>query len=114
MKKELVYIVLGLFLAGLIVASCKKWDEGEDFVHATIYSEVEDNLTVKFSATVIRPSTAQWLDVNSYFWDFGDGNTSTEKAPIHSYEMPKEYLVTLTAKGKGFETTQRKSVTPSL
>lgn len=29
-------------------------------------------------------------------WDFGDGNTSTQPAPMHSYSLPGEYMVTLT------------------
>ena len=31
----------------------------------------------------------------SWFWDFGDGNTSTQKDPIHSYGAEGDYLVTL-------------------
>lgn len=31
----------------------------------------------------------------SYFWDFGDGNTSTEEAPTHVYHNPGLYDVTL-------------------
>ncbi len=32
---------------------------------------------------------------DSYFWDFGDGNTSTEFEPIHQYERAGTYDVTL-------------------
>lgn len=32
----------------------------------------------------------------SYFWDFGDGNTSTEFEPIHAYSTNGDYTVTLT------------------
>ena len=32
----------------------------------------------------------------SYAWDFGDGNTSTEQNPVHSYEKKGTYNVTLT------------------
>ena len=33
-----------------------------------------------------------------YFeWDFGDGNTSTERNPWHTYTQPNDYVVTLTA-----------------
>jgi len=33
----------------------------------------------------------------SYEWDFGDGNTSTEKSPTHVYASGGDYTVTLTA-----------------
>lgn len=32
----------------------------------------------------------------SYTWDFGDGESSTESAPQHTYEYPGWYNVTLT------------------
>ncbi len=36
----------------------------------------------------------------SYFWDFGDGNTSTEKDPLnHTYAKPGEYRVKMRADG---------------
>jgi len=35
----------------------------------------------------------------SYLWDFGDGNTSTEESPVHVYETPDIYEVTLTVTG---------------
>lgn len=37
--------------------------------------------------------------VKSYAWDFGDGNTSTEKNPTHLYDTAGDYVVTLTAMG---------------
>ena len=44
--------------------------------------------------------TIQFTDTstnaNTYFWDFGDGNTSTEKNPIHTYQDDGEYVVTHT------------------
>lgn len=36
-------------------------------------------------------------DANSYFWDFGDGETSDETSPYHLYENPGAYTVTLIA-----------------
>ncbi|RRJ93049.1 PKD domain-containing protein [Flavobacterium macacae] len=35
-------------------------------------------------------------DYESFFWDFGDGTTSTELNPIHTYLIPKDYVATLT------------------
>jgi PKD repeat protein len=36
-----------------------------------------------------------------YSWDFGDGNTSTISNPVHVYEIPGEYEVTLVVTGDG-------------
>lgn len=37
--------------------------------------------------------------VTSWRWDFGDGKESTEQNPIHSYEKPDKYVVTLNVEG---------------
>lgn len=34
---------------------------------------------------------------DSYFWDFGDGNTSTEENPVHTYATAGTYVVQLNA-----------------
>jgi PKD repeat protein len=40
-------------------------------------------------------------DVTSRLWDFGDGTTSTELAPVHVYTTPGDYTVSLTVEGPG-------------
>ena len=37
--------------------------------------------------------------INSWTWDFGDGESSTEKNPVHQYKEPGKYVVVLTIKG---------------
>ncbi len=37
--------------------------------------------------------------INSYLWDFGDGETSTEMNPVHTFTGADEYIVTLTVTG---------------
>lgn len=32
---------------------------------------------------------------NAFYWDFGDGNSSTDENPVHYYDGPGEYIVTL-------------------
>jgi hypothetical protein len=57
-----------------------------------------------FSATPLSgaaPLSVQFSDLcspvpSSWFWDFGDGNTSTLQNPIHVYATPGSYTVTLT------------------
>lgn len=48
--------------------------------------------------------TVQFTDqsagtVQGYFWDFGDGNTSTQQNPIHTYAAGGSYTVCLIANG---------------
>ena len=44
--------------------------------------------------TVIFSHTSS-LTPSSYAWDFGDGNISEEAAPVHTYETPGTYTVSL-------------------
>ncbi|MFC1551153.1 PKD domain-containing protein [Candidatus Latescibacterota bacterium] len=38
-------------------------------------------------------------DITSWSWDFDDGTTSTEQHPLHAYEKPGMYIVTLNIEG---------------
>ncbi|MEM8533246.1 MAG: PKD domain-containing protein [Chloroflexota bacterium] len=49
--------------------------------------------TVAFSSTL---STDPEGDAMDYRWDFGDGNTSDEANPVHTYTQPGAYNVQLT------------------
>lgn len=59
--------------------------------------------TVKFSTSLQSDKkTVKFTDSStetpdSWFWDFGDGQTSTEQNPTHTYATPGSYTVTLTA-----------------
>ncbi len=45
----------------------------------------------------------------TYLWDFGDGNTSTEESPNHTYSSSGNYLVVLKAnKGKKTSTEEKR------
>ena len=37
--------------------------------------------------------------IASWKWEFGDGKTSTDRHPIHQYDKPGEYIVTLYVDG---------------
>ena len=41
------------------------------------------------------------INSTGFEWDFGDGNTSTEENPVHTYAADGNYEVTLTASGAG-------------
>jgi len=45
----------------------------------------------------------------TYLWDFGDGNTSTEESPSHTYSTSGNYLIILKAeKGKKSSTAEKR------
>ena len=50
-------------------------------------------------------------NTSSYFWDFGDGSTSTKRNPTHTYSDTGTYQVTLIVKDSICADTQTKQVT---
>ena len=56
------------------------------------FSFVNNNGTVSF--TDFSSNATNW------FWDFGDGNTSTEQNPTHTYDPIGNYTATLTVNGQ--------------
>lgn len=48
---------------------------------------------------ICAPSTVQFTNSSmggdTYLWDFGDGTTSTEATPQHTFDEPGEYLVSM-------------------
>lgn len=47
--------------------------------------------------------------VESWLWDFGDGTTSPEQSPTHTYVASGKYTVTLTVTGPGGSDTETKT-----
>ncbi len=51
-------------------------------------------------------------NATSYSWDFGDGNSSTEENPVHTYDMAGTYTVELTASNdEGATATREETIT---
>jgi PKD repeat protein len=54
--------------------------------------------TAPFQVTFTNQSTGQ---IDTYTWDFGDGQTSADQSPSHTYAQPGTYTVTLIVTGPG-------------
>ena len=67
-------------------------------------------------STGSAPLTVQFMDTSTYFpsawlWNFGDGQTSTERNPTHTYAAQGSYTVTLRATNeKGFDDSGGKNI----
>lgn len=69
------------------------------------YVEIVDNVSIDFVANNTAPCLGDqisFVDISSptpttWSWDFGDGNTSTDQFPNHTYATAGTYEVSLTA-----------------
>ncbi|MES2894351.1 MAG: PKD domain-containing protein [Bacteroidota bacterium] len=52
-------------------------------------------ITSNCATPLQRQFTDQSIGADEWAWDFGDGNTSNERNPIHTYRVPGDYRVTL-------------------
>jgi PKD repeat protein len=51
--------------------------------------------------------TNKSMNATEYIWDFGDGTTSTEVHPTHTFVVPGTYIIQLTAKNEEAEDISR-------
>ena len=84
-------------LLALVLGSCEKTPEPTAQFAFTV-----TDLEVTF--------TNESDDATSYSWDFGDGNTSIETSPVHTYADYGLYSVSMTATGEGGDASVTKDV----
>lgn len=90
------YNTAGVYSVKLTVANAA----GNDVYQQPAYITVEAAPTAGFTQ-IVNNSTVTFVNLtigaDTYSWDFGDGTTSAEKNPEHTYATPDAYTVTLTA-----------------
>ena len=95
----------------LITAACQKDSNPDPNIYTPIASF---DFTTTTTGSVIRVSFLNYSEnADKYLWEFGDGNTSTQKNPVKDYPRPvsglREYNVVLTAYDTVNNTLNRKS-----
>lgn len=92
MKNILLNIMWIIALAGGIFA-CNKYELGDP--PASTQANFSYTLTNDGNAPCEMVLENISLNATGYFWDFGNGITSTEKDPTVAYDTPGLYTVTL-------------------
>ena len=82
--------MMSLLVLTIVAFSCSSSDDGPKPPTADFFFEV-NGTEVTF--------TSQMSNVESFEWFFGDGTKGTEANPVHAYETPDTYKVTLNIKG---------------
>jgi len=83
-------ILIFLCIMTCFLSSCTKEETRPEFPLSAIIFHSVAGKQVAFTA--LTHSAVNWS------WDFGDGETSTEKNPVHVYDEGGYYIATLTAK----------------
>lgn len=85
--------------------------------YITVTAPVNEPPSASFSAAPVSgevPLTVKFTDkstgtIDSWYWDFGDGTSSTEQNPTHIYTSPGKYTVTLTVSNAAGSNTDTKA-----
>lgn len=86
--KVLMWSIIGSIL---VFVSCKEEEEPTPDPVASFQYEVSTTNYLEVQFTNFSENST------SYAWDFGDGNTSTEESPLHTFASADTYTVKLTA-----------------
>jgi len=96
------YSLFTLVAITAIMFSCGK-DSLPPVVQMFAEPDADNPYIINFKTTV--------ENVTSYAWDFGDGETSTEANPSHTYAMSGDYTAKVTVTGEGGTSEATKIVT---
>jgi hypothetical protein len=94
-NRRLLIITLILFLiiiVGYATSVILLLSSSSDHVDALI---TVDNKNSRLGESIVFDGSNSTGDINRYFWDLGDGNTSTEEIVVHQYELAGWYNVSL-------------------
>ncbi len=92
MKKHLLFYFGVTSLLFITLISCSEEENPTaDLPTSVILHYSVDGKQVAFNALAIN--------ANTYSWDFGDGNTSTEPNPVHVYDVGGYYSISLNVTG---------------
>lgn len=117
-KTSYTYQLKGVHTCRLRVTdSIGEWDEDHVLVNVinrpptAEFTYSPTNPTIQDVVNFVDTSSDQDGSITSWYWKFGDGNSSTLQSPTHQYEDKGTYIVKLTVTDdSGVSATNQKSV----
>lgn len=97
-----IYLNPGVYTVSLIASNAGERDTVIRTQYITVWEDPTPSLTSDVTSGCI-PATVNFTDqstegdttIVSWLWDFGDGSTSTQVSPSHTYTNPGVYTITL-------------------
>lgn len=91
------YTEAGIYTVSLTVSNDSDLDSETKINYITVYAVADfyGNPISGNSTLLVNFTDASTGTPLSWYWDFGDGEYSTEQNPVHFYKKPGEYTVTL-------------------
>lgn len=109
------YLTPGVYTVTLTVSD-ENGISGESAIQTIKVQGSSTPVVADFRTEVTSGTIVQFIDlssgfgINSWIWDFGDGSTSTERNPKHTYLKEGTYQVSLTVSNGNFENTAIKTI----
>ncbi len=75
------------------------WEIKTDYIVVGLKAEFESTPREGWPPLTVQFTDLSIGEITSWSWDFGDGGTSTEQNPSHTYGAPGVYTVSLTVSG---------------
>lgn len=91
-RNTINYLWQVVVLAVLSLSSCEEYPQYE-FIDSSLPNSAFETESQGLQVTFVNNSA----HATTYFWDFGDGQTSTEVSPVHTYSSKNVYTVSLVA-----------------
>lgn len=93
-----LYTSAGTKTITLTVQNSGGTNSSSQSINITILAEAANYTYVASGLKVFFTDTSTVLG-GTFLWDFGDGSTSTEQNPTHTFSIAGDYIVTLTVNG---------------
>lgn len=106
--RQLSIFLLVFLLLGFVCCSCSSSKDSSSPILPSLKADFDAAPRTGDPPLEVYFTNRSTGNITSYFWNFGDGNTSSEVNPVHTYTVDGVYTVTLAVNGPGGSDTESK------